>query len=202
MSHTIGPCFPVPCSNRCPISRACSLRDCRKAIETMVSPSPTSVITTHFPTNEKKETAMTIFPSAFLWGLRPRRIRSRTTTSTVTGGLERACQVWNEAGTRLTATTGMRGHAPAGGSLNSYRLGIEWARIEPTPGSFSRAELAHYRRMIETATGLGFRGTVEFPRHIRRRARDHVRTFARMVRKTFARSGWPSIPFGQRATAP
>ncbi|MFF1253762.1 glycoside hydrolase family 1 protein [Pseudarthrobacter sp. NPDC058329] len=39
--------------------------------------------------------------------------------------------------------------------FNSYRFSIEWARIEPSPGKFSRAELAHYRRMIDTAKGLG-----------------------------------------------
>ncbi|MGY1743027.1 MULTISPECIES: glycoside hydrolase family 1 protein [unclassified Blastococcus] len=39
--------------------------------------------------------------------------------------------------------------------LNAYRFGIEWARIEPVPGRFSRAELAHYRRMIDTALELG-----------------------------------------------
>lgn len=33
--------------------------------------------------------------------------------------------------------------------LNSYRFGIEWARIEPVPGHFSLAGLAHYRRMVE-----------------------------------------------------
>lgn len=43
----------------------------------------------------------------------------------------------------------------AGAGLNAYRFGIEWARIEPLPGAFSNAELAHYRRMIDTAIGLG-----------------------------------------------
>ncbi|MER6959664.1 family 1 glycosylhydrolase [Streptomyces sp. NPDC000618] len=47
----------------------------------------------------------------------------------------------------------MRLLADAG--LNAYRFGIEWARIEPIPGHFSKAELAHYRRMIDTAIGLG-----------------------------------------------
>ncbi|WP_425839319.1 glycoside hydrolase family 1 protein [Streptomyces fractus] len=47
----------------------------------------------------------------------------------------------------------MRLLAEAG--LNAYRFGVEWARIEPTPGEFSRAELDHYRRMIDTAIGLG-----------------------------------------------
>jgi beta-glucosidase len=47
----------------------------------------------------------------------------------------------------------MRLLADAG--CNAYRFSVEWARIEPSEGRFSRAELAHYRRMIDTATGLG-----------------------------------------------
>jgi beta-glucosidase len=42
-----------------------------------------------------------------------------------------------------------------GAGFNAYRFSIEWSRIEPSPGKFSRAELAHYRRMIDTATTLG-----------------------------------------------
>ena len=33
--------------------------------------------------------------------------------------------------------------------LTSYRFSLEWSRIEPVQGRFSKAELAHYRRMIE-----------------------------------------------------
>ncbi|CAL9554698.1 Beta-glucosidase A [Nocardiopsis dassonvillei] len=33
--------------------------------------------------------------------------------------------------------------------LNTYRFGVEWSRIEPAPGEFSAAALAHYRRMVE-----------------------------------------------------
>jgi len=47
----------------------------------------------------------------------------------------------------------MRLLADAG--FNAYRFSIEWSRIEPSEGKFSRAELAHYRHMIETATALG-----------------------------------------------
>jgi beta-glucosidase len=47
----------------------------------------------------------------------------------------------------------MRLLADAG--LNAYRFGIEWARIEPRQGQISRAELAHYRRMIDTCRDLG-----------------------------------------------
>ena len=36
----------------------------------------------------------------------------------------------------------------ADAGLNAYRFGIEWARIEPEPGEFSRAALDHYRRVV------------------------------------------------------
>ena len=36
----------------------------------------------------------------------------------------------------------------AGFGLNAYRFSIEWPRIEPSEGMFSRAETAHYRRML------------------------------------------------------
>ena len=32
--------------------------------------------------------------------------------------------------------------------FNAYRFSIEWARIEPEEGAFSKAELEHYRRML------------------------------------------------------
>lgn len=47
----------------------------------------------------------------------------------------------------------MRLLADAG--LTAYRFGIEWARIEPKEGQISRAALAHYRRMIDTALAAG-----------------------------------------------
>ena len=39
--------------------------------------------------------------------------------------------------------------------LSMYRFSVEWARIEPEKDFVSQAELAHYRRMIETARELG-----------------------------------------------
>ncbi len=47
----------------------------------------------------------------------------------------------------------MRLVAEAG--LTAYRFSIEWARIEPRPGMYSRALLDHYRRMIDTAVEFG-----------------------------------------------
>lgn len=34
--------------------------------------------------------------------------------------------------------------------MNSYRFSLEWSRIEPEPGVFSRAQIDHYRRMVDT----------------------------------------------------
>jgi beta-glucosidase len=48
----------------------------------------------------------------------------------------------------------------AGAGFTDYRFSIEWARIEPAPGEFSGAELAHYRRMIDGAVARGLRPLV------------------------------------------
>jgi beta-glucosidase len=37
----------------------------------------------------------------------------------------------------------------AGAGLNTYRFSLEWSRIEPAEGEFSRAALAHYQRIID-----------------------------------------------------
>lgn len=39
--------------------------------------------------------------------------------------------------------------------LNCYRLGIEWARIEPSEGHFSNAELDHYARVLTACRARG-----------------------------------------------
>ena len=46
--------------------------------------------------------------------------------------------------------------------LNSFRFGIEWARIEPAEGEFSRAELDHYRRLIDACHEHGVAPIVTF----------------------------------------
>jgi beta-glucosidase len=43
----------------------------------------------------------------------------------------------------------------AGLGLRSYRFSIEWARIEPERGYVSRAEIAHYRRMVDACLEEG-----------------------------------------------
>ena len=46
--------------------------------------------------------------------------------------------------------------------FNSYRFSIEWARIEPEEGCFSRAALDHYRRMLEVCHENGLKPAVTF----------------------------------------
>lgn len=46
--------------------------------------------------------------------------------------------------------------------FNSYRFSIEWARIEPEEGHFSKAALDHYRRMLITCHENGLKPTITF----------------------------------------
>jgi len=46
--------------------------------------------------------------------------------------------------------------------FNAYRFSIEWARIEPERGYFSRAELDHYRRMLEACHRRGLTPLVTY----------------------------------------
>ena len=50
----------------------------------------------------------------------------------------------------------------AGLGLNAYRFSLEWSRIEPEPGYFSRAALDHYRRMIATCLEHGVTPVVTY----------------------------------------
>ncbi len=46
--------------------------------------------------------------------------------------------------------------------LNAYRFSVEWSRIEPVEGSFSQAELGHYRRMLEACHQHGVTPVVTY----------------------------------------
>jgi beta-glucosidase len=43
----------------------------------------------------------------------------------------------------------------ASAGLTAYRFSLEWSRIEPAPGQFSRAALDHYRRMVDACLSRG-----------------------------------------------
>lgn len=97
-------------------------------------------------------------PSGFLWGAAtaPHQVEGNNVNSDW-WALEQQMPGMQRSGDAIDSyhryAEDMRLLAEAG--LNAYRFGIEWARIEPIPGEFSRAELAHYRRMIDTALDLG-----------------------------------------------
>src|SRR5690242_2835989 len=44
--------------------------------------------------------------------------------------------------------------------FNCYRMGIEWARIEPNQGFYSNAELDHYAKVLETCRAHGLKPVV------------------------------------------
>jgi beta-glucosidase len=103
---------------------------------------------------------MTTFPDGFLWG-------AATAAHQVEGGnvnndhweLEHvphspfaepsgdACDSWHRWPEDLDLV--------AGAGLNTYRFSLEWSRIEPAEGEFSRAALDHYRRMIDGCRDRG-----------------------------------------------
>ena len=46
--------------------------------------------------------------------------------------------------------------------MNAYRFSVEWSRIEPVEGAFSRAELRHYRQMLEACHHHGVTPVVTY----------------------------------------
>jgi beta-glucosidase len=76
----------------------------------------------------------------------------------------------------------------AGLGQNAHRMSLEWSRIEPEPGEFSRAALEHYRRVLGTLAEHGLEPFVTLhhftlPRWFAQRggwaARDAVDLFQR-----------------------
>lgn len=80
----------------------------------------------------------------------------------------------------------------AAAGLDAYRFGVEWARVEPEDGWFSRAELEHYRRVLGTCHDHGVIPVVTYqhftaPKWFARRggwgAGDSAERFARFVER-------------------
>ncbi|MBE1878293.1 glycoside hydrolase family 1 protein [Myceligenerans pegani] len=101
---------------------------------------------------------MTTFPDGFLWGASTagHQVEGNNTNSDwwakeqQAPGMELsldACDSYHRFDEDIALL------AEAG--LTSYRFSLEWSRIEPIPGHFSRAELAHYRRMIDACLDRG-----------------------------------------------
>ncbi|WP_327010745.1 family 1 glycosylhydrolase [Dactylosporangium sp. NBC_01737] len=80
----------------------------------------------------------------------------------------------------------------------AHRLSLEWSRIEPAPGEFSRAAVAHYRRVLTALAGTGMTAFVTLhhftlPRWFAARggwlAPDAVHLFTRYCRHVTAELG-------------
>jgi beta-glucosidase len=99
-----------------------------------------------------------VFPKGFLWGA--------ATSAHQTEGLNRntdwwrseqaghvphrsavACDAWHRWREDLEILRAL--------GLNTYRMSVEWARIEPTPGKVDRGALDHYRTIIEAVRAAG-----------------------------------------------
>ncbi len=106
----------------------------------------------------RKDSAMTTFPANFLWGAStsPHQIEGNNVNSdwwvreALVPGMELSGDA-NDSYHRYREDMTLLAEA----GLNAYRFGIEWARVEPRPGVFSPALIAHYRRMIDVALELG-----------------------------------------------
>ncbi len=81
---------------------------------------------------------------------------------------------------------------------NAHRLSLEWSRLEPAPGEFSRAAVGHYRRVLTALAGTGMTAVVTLhhftlPRWFAARggwlAPDAATVFARYCRFVTAELG-------------
>ncbi|CAI7976522.1 Glycoside hydrolase family 1 [Frankia sp. Hr75.2] len=110
---------------------------------------------------------MSTFPEGFLWG-------ASTAAHQVEGGNVNS-DMWRSEWAKNSTFTEPSGDACdhyhrypediatlAGLGLNAYRFGVEWARIEPEEGYFSRAALDHYRRMVGTCLEHGVTPVVTY----------------------------------------
>lgn len=101
---------------------------------------------------------MAKFPNGFLWGASssPHQVEGNNVNSDwwVREGNSPGMQLSGDAvDSYHRYPEDMTLMAKAG--LNAYRFGIEWARVQPRPNEFSRAQLSHYRRMIDTSLSMG-----------------------------------------------
>jgi beta-glucosidase len=110
---------------------------------------------------------MTAFPKHFLWG-------ASTAGHQVEGGNVNA-DIWPLEWAEHSTFTEPSGDACdhyhrypedigilAALGFNAYRFSLEWSRIQPEPGYFSRAALDHYRRMIGTCLDQGITPVVTY----------------------------------------
>jgi beta-glucosidase len=110
---------------------------------------------------------MPLFPDGFLWG-------AATAGHQVEGGNVNS-DMWEMEWAEPSIFTEPSGDACdhyhrypddvatlANLGLNAFRFSVEWSRVEPEEGLFSRAELEHYRRMVATCLEHGVTPVVTY----------------------------------------
>jgi len=108
-----------------------------------------------------------VFPAGFLWGGATAAYQAESAASPASDW-----SVWEtlpgkiKNGDRSADGPDQWDHYEADFALaqsmghNAYRFSIEWARIEPTPGTFDEAAITHYRTMIASMKAHGLRPIV------------------------------------------
>ena len=117
--------------------------------------------------NSKAVAATSLFPGDFLWGTAISAYQSE--------GNNTNSDAWVRENVKPTLFKERSGDAcdsyhryaediaiAAKLGFNCYRLGIEWARIEPSEGAFSNAELDHYAQVLQACRAHGLKPVVTF----------------------------------------
>jgi beta-glucosidase len=117
--------------------------------------------------NRARQSPSQLFPKDFLWGTAISAYQSE--------GNNTNADAWVRENVKPTLFKERSGDAcdsyhrfaediEIAGKLgfNCYRLGIEWARIEPSEGQFSNAELDHYALVLEKCRAHGLKPVVTF----------------------------------------
>ena len=155
------------------------------------------------PSGDERADSATAFPEGFLWG-------TATASHQIEGGNVNndwwdfehdpssgcaepsgdACDSWHRWAEDVDLVADL--------GLGAYRFSLEWSRIEPAEGEWSRASLEHYRRICAACRERGVTPFVTFchytlPRWFAARggweAADATETFGRYVERSAAHLG-------------
>jgi len=102
------------------------------------------------------------FPKGFIWGAAISAYQ--TEGNNINSDWDRAAQEGtypvNGEATRYYTLFDADHERAASLGLTMFRISIEWARIEPSPGVYDEAEIAHYRSVLESLHKRGLRPIV------------------------------------------
>jgi beta-glucosidase len=110
---------------------------------------------------------MDTFPSGFLWGvasaghqtegdndLSDTWFAEQVTPTVFQEPSGRACDGWDRWAEDVDLAAGL--------GLDAYRFSVEWARVEPTPGTYDEAALVHYEAIVDRCQERGLAPIVTF----------------------------------------